>query len=383
MIAPDYRGGSIVNLMTSIMQAFGGGESTYPPLRVLAPAALATRNVVLLVIDGLGYENLTTNRRDGALARHLKERITSVFPSTTATAITTFFTGVAPQQHGITGWFTYFRELGSVIMPLPYRERDGGTPLSVPAASFFEHTPVFDRLQAQSYVVAPQQIAFSEFSKAHNGKAEVLPFGTLAQMFEAVGGVVRAPGRRRRYLYAYWPELDRLAHEHGIASREVLTHLEEIDVAFGEFLRAIEGSDTTVIVTADHGFIDKRPEQAIVLDAHPALARTLALPLCGEPRAAFCYVHPDRRNEFTDYVGAHLSDYVELHDSRHLVESGYFGLGPPHPRLHERVGDYTLVMHQDASIKDWLLGEKKYVHIGVHGGTSAREMYIPLIVARA
>jgi hypothetical protein len=382
MIAPDYQGGSIVNLMTSIVRALGGEDSQYQPLRALAPAALSSRNVVLLVVDGLGYENLSANRRNGALARHMKDRITSVFPSTTAAAITTFLTGVAPQQHGITGWFTYFRELGSVIAPLPYRPRHGGSALTVPAAMLFEHAPIFDGLQAQSYVVAPQQIAFSEFSKAHNGKAEVLPFATLEQMFREVGRIVRMPGERQ-YLYAYWPELDQLAHKHGIASREATAHLEEIDAAFGEFLHAIAGSDTTVIVTADHGFVDARPEQAIVLDAHPALAKTLILPLCGEPRAAFCYVHANQQRQFSDYVSAHLNQYAELHDSTHLIESGFFGLGPPNPRLLERVGDFTLVMKEDASIKDWLLGEKKYVHVGVHGGTSAREMYVPLIVAHA
>ncbi len=34
-------------------------------------------------------------------------------------------------------------------------------------------------------------------------------------------------------------------------------------------------------------------------------------------------------------------------------------------------------------IKDWLPGEPRYVHIGVHGGMSAQEMYVPLIVAEA
>ncbi len=43
----------------------------------------------------------------------------SIFPATTATAVTTFLTGTAPQQHGITGWFMYLREPAA----LPYRPR--------------------------------------------------------------------------------------------------------------------------------------------------------------------------------------------------------------------------------------------------------------------
>jgi hypothetical protein len=51
--------------------------------------------------------------------------------------------------------------------------------------------------------------------------------------------------------------------------------------------------------------------------------------------------------------------------------------------LHERIGDYTLLMKDCAIIKDWLPGERHYAQIGVHGGLSSQEMYVPLIVAEA
>jgi hypothetical protein len=381
-IMPDYRGGSIVNLMASIVQALGAEEKQYPPLRALSPGCLTSRNIVLLVIDGLGHDNLIAHCPDGVLARNTKERITSVFPASTAAAITTFLTGTAPQQHGVTGWLTYFRELGAVLAVLPYRPRHGGSAPAFPARTLLDHVPVFDRLEARSHVVAPNRIVHSEFNTAHNGSARLHAFASLGEMFKTIAHIVHAQGERN-YIYAYWPELDRLAHQHGIASHEAVAHLAEIDAAFGDFLARIGGTSTAVIVTADHGFIDARPDQAIELDAHPQFARTLLLPLCGESRAAYCYVHAKQRAQFVDYVGAHLEEYADLKDSEHLLEAGYFGLGPPHARLHERVGDYTLIMKDRAVIKDWLPGESRYVHIGVHGGMSAEEMYVPLIVVEA
>jgi hypothetical protein len=381
-VMPDYHGGSIVNLMASIAQAFEAEERLYPPLRALPPACLTSRNIVLLVIDGLGHDFLITHCSDGALARHVRDRITSVFPATTATAITTFLTGTAPQQHGVTGWFTYFRELGTVLAVLPYQPRHGHPAPTVAARMFFDHVPVFDRLQARSHVVAPNRIAHSEFNTAHNGKARPHAFSSLSQMFETIAQIAHAHGERS-YIYAYWPELDRLAHEHGITSREAVAHLAEIDAAFADFLARIAGTNTTVIVTSDHGFIDARPDRTIELDAHPQLARTLSLPLCGERRTAYCYVHAGERTHFVDYVTAHLEHYAELKESGYLIESGYFGLGPPHARLHQRIGDYTLIMKDRCVIKDWLPGEPRYVHIGVHGGMCAQEMYVPLIVAEA
>ena len=90
---PDYHGGSLVNLMSSIATALGG-SSPYPPLAALPPQAMAgARHLVLLVVDGLGFDYLSS--RDGALRSHLRGRLTSVFPSTTASAIPTFLTGLA------------------------------------------------------------------------------------------------------------------------------------------------------------------------------------------------------------------------------------------------------------------------------------------------
>ncbi|WP_455365739.1 alkaline phosphatase family protein, partial [Kaarinaea lacus] len=157
MIKPDYYGGSIVNLMSSIMQGLGDGSNYHTPLKELAEDTIAeARNVVLLVIDGLGFDYLTNAGNHSTLNRHLRTKLTTVFPSTTATAITTFMTGLAPQQHGLTGWFTYFHELGSIITVLPFRPRFGGASLSdlnIDVQSLYGHTPIFDLIKRDCYVV--------------------------------------------------------------------------------------------------------------------------------------------------------------------------------------------------------------------------------------
>jgi hypothetical protein len=383
MIRPDYAGGSIVNLMASI-EAACGGNSPYPVLRALPPAELAdARNVILLVIDGLGYEHLARSHAD-ALRKGLRDRITSVFPSTTASAVTTFLTGLAPQQHGLTGWFTYFKELGSVAAVLPFQPRHGGASYresGIDAATLFRHTPFFDKISVPSYVVSPQWIVHSDFNAAHAGRAQRIGYRTLEGMFQAIAEIVRS-NAERKYIYAYYPELDAQAHQHGVSSPQVEQVLSSLDSAFVQFMAAIQGSGSSVVVTADHGIVDTVPERRIELDQHPALAESLVLPLCGEPRVAYCYVHPEKTAQFEDYGSSQLSEQAWLFNSRQLVEEGWFGPGPPHPRLIERVGHYALVMRGNYVIKDWLLGEHRYTHAGVHGGVSAAEMFVPLIVVR-
>ena len=112
-----------------------------------------------------------------------------------------------------------------------------------------------------------------------------------------------------------------------------------------------------------------------------ALVELMRLPLCGDGRVAYCYVRPGRRRAFERYVGAHLDRQAQLCVSADLIDQGYFGIGPSHPRLAERVGDYTLLMKDRYVIKDWLPGEGRFVHVGVHGGLTREELYVPLVVA--
>src|SRR6185295_15455518 len=166
---PDYAGGSLVNLMASIALS-RGGEALHAPLKSLRGDELAAaRNVVLLIIDGLGDRLLARRAAGGELARRRRGSLTSVFPSTTASAITTSYTGRTPLEHGLTGWFTYFSEAGCVAAALPFRSRGENLPLekrlsperAFPASSIFEALPV------RSIVVTHRDIIDSQYNVRH------------------------------------------------------------------------------------------------------------------------------------------------------------------------------------------------------------------------
>jgi hypothetical protein len=80
-----------------------------------------------------------------------------------------------------------------------------------------------------------------------------------------------------------------------------------------------------------------------------------------------------------DWLGAR----ARVCASAELVDEGWFGRGEAHPRFAERVGDVALLMHGRATVKDWTPGEPRHRHVGHHGGASADEMLIPLIVGSA
>ena len=111
---PDYTGNGFVNLIASVVEARGGAPR-HAPLAGLSVAEIrGAANILLIIVDGLGDRYIAANGQGGALARHRRAPISAVFPSTTASAITTSFTGATPLEHGLTGWFTYFSKAACV-----------------------------------------------------------------------------------------------------------------------------------------------------------------------------------------------------------------------------------------------------------------------------
>ena len=155
-----------------------------------------------------------------------------------------------------------------------------------------------------------------------------------------------------------------------------------LEQAITDFLVAAAGTDTLVLVTADHGQVDTGPADLIDLADHPGLTDCLALPLCGEPRAAFCYLRAGREDRFLDYCAGPLGTLVEVRPSRDLVDAGWFGTGRPHPRFSDRIGDYCLLPRGHRIVRQSLPFEEPKTLIGQHGGLSRTELLVPLCAMR-
>ncbi len=136
-----------------------------------------------------------------------------------------------------------------------------------------------------------------------------------------------------------------------------------------------------MIISADHGLINtNEPKKIIEIKNHPEFAKTMTLPLCGEPRVAFCYVKPLKIKQFKDYIKKNFSECCDIYKSEDLIKKNYFGLFGANPKLSDRVGDYVLIMKGDYIIKEFVEGEDFNIFIGNHGGVSKEEMFVPLII---
>jgi len=382
MVLPNYKDGSIVNLMSSISKAFGK-KSSYKELKILPAKELNSKNVVLLVIDGLGYEYLKKHKNSN-LAKHLKGSFTSVFPPTTASAITTFITGLAPMQHAITGWTMLIKEIGVVSKILPFVPEYGGGRLSeqgVEAKSIVQMQSLASKLNVKCYNIIDSFIIKSDFNKSVSQKLNNMPYKNLNGFFSNTIKAVKN-NNKRKFVYAYWPDFDNFSHEFGNNSKQAEKHFWLLDRKFKRFIAKLKGTDSTIIVTADHGFIDVPKKKIVWLDNHPKLKECLTLPLCGESRVVYCYVHPRKTRQFENYVKTKLKKYCWMIKAEDAVKKGYFGLFEPNKNLFDRIGDYILVMKENYVIKDLMIHKKPRQFIGFHAGVSKEEMIVPLILVK-
>lgn len=369
--------------MASVELACGGPGVGIAPLAELAPATVsARRSVVLLIIDGLGLDYLRQTSPAGPLANNLLCGLHGVCPATTSAAITSFFTSLSPASHGLLGWFTPFEARDEVVLPLLARVRSGPGLSTADLAVLYRSPPLAARLARDCHVVTAKRIAGSAYSRFHAGPAQVHGYRSLGGLFGQLEHLVRADGPPR-YVHAYWSELDHLAHEHGVAHRRTREHLRQIEAQLVQFLQRVAGSDTLLLVTADHGFIDTAPERSLLLNDYPALAKQLRLPLAGESRLAFVHAKPDHRFTLGTDLAEFLGDRAAVFSGEQFIANGFFGPGEPHPALAQRVGDWVVAMADGWTLRDRLPGEKPFMPIGVHGGLSAAERDVPLVVFEA
>jgi hypothetical protein len=385
---PDYAGHGLANLLASIHRGLGreaSGDELAGCALMPASRLREARHVVLLVVDGLGRAQLARHSPQGALAAATVGDLSSVFPSTTASAVTTCLTGDPPSRHGLTGWHVWFRGLGVVGAPLPFRIRGsdvGLGRLGVEPQALFGSRPLAARLARRAVLLHPRHLCGTPFTEAHRGGAEVRGFDGLPALFDRIAEL--SCEFEPSFAYAYWPELDALSHVHGSMSAVACEHLGTIDRALEDCARRLRGTGTLLLITADHGFVDTVPAERLALEDHPELAAMLTVPLCGEPRMPFCYVRDGAGPDFEACVAERLGHAASCRRSDQVIAEGFLGPGPEHPDLRFRLGTHVLFMGGNHCLTDRVAGEAQpFSQVGVHGGMSDAELRVPLAAISA
>ena len=209
-VLPDWEGPALHRVVPTLLGELANPGLAALPTWIPAPVAGA-RQIVLLVIDGLGEEQLRERRSLApVLAGGVGGPITSVAPSTTACALTTLVTGKVPAEHGVVGYRVAIH--GDIMNVLQWSLRGGDARMSVPASKFQPCQP-FPGARGPVPVVTRQDFGPTGFTAAHLGDADLHRWHTPAGLVTAVRELTAGGAP---FVYAYYEGIDKVAHAEGL-----------------------------------------------------------------------------------------------------------------------------------------------------------------------
>lgn len=355
---PRYDGADVCGVVPALL---GARDAAWLPA-----SAGEARAVVLLVVDGLGWDALVARRgRLPALEACDGGPVTSVAPSTTAAALTSITTGLAPSQHGLIGYRV--RVDGHVLNALSWQSdaRPAPDPGVVQRHAPFRGRPVA--------VVTKHEFRGSGFTEAHLRGGDFHGWRTVSSL---VGECCRLVARGAPLVYAYYPGVDEVAHRYGLEDGFYDAEVRFADRLVGELVSSLP-ADVAVLVTADHGQVHLEADSWVELGASlDPLVETCS----GDGR--FRYLHA-RRGAADDLAAAAREEHgsrawVRTRDE--LLEAGWLGPPPP-PAVLRRIGDVVLAARGDAAFVDPALPHETRLR-SAHGSLTAAEMQVPLLGTR-
>ena len=376
MIYPDYDR-SILSTTASILRYYGA-DSVYPTLPELdAQLESRPRHVALIITDGVGVRPLEgALPADSYMRAHIAATVTSIFPSTTTAACTSYYNGQSAYEHGWLGWQLYFKEYATDVTTFMRTTYYTGKPVDgpQPATHLMPFETVFDRIKKTSpHIAAFSQYGFDTYSD--HGADTKLRVGSFADICDNISRISRSDGET--FTMSYWGEPDTSMHGYGVGSEQALKQFKMIDSELKSLSHRVK--DTLIIVTADHGLINSTP---VYLNDHPDIMDCLWMPPMVESRAAAFYVKPHKRGYFEHAFRERFSDMFLLLSREDIYRTGIFGRGARHPKFDDFIGDYVACAISDRHIMYRIPSSDGASLIGLHAGLTEDEMLVPVIIHR-
>ncbi len=368
---------SIVSVAASLAARFGdGGAVPALPDPAIVETLAASRVAVFVLMDGLGERAMASHAPDGALAQLRLRSLDSVFPSSTAPALSALSAAAPPAAHGNPGWLMWSQAAAALIRTLPMDLR-ADHQAKVRARDTWHWSAWTTQCRVPAFALLPAKLADSEFSRHSYEGATIVAYRSLNEVCDRVDEALAGAGDQA-YVFVYLPHFDTVSHEAGCASEKAREVVRRLDAWFAQLVERMRTRDALVLASADHGFVDVADEDQLRLEDFPQVAACLERPLAGEPRVPFCTVRADAQERFAETVRSALGDAFDVHRSQALLDAGWFGTGDA---LVGRIGTHVLVPRRLVTLVDVLDGEEPMRFIGMHGGPSDDEMRVPLIAA--
>ena len=341
-------------------------------------------NVVFVLLDGFGL-NLLESLDDCFLKRNFQHTARSVFPATTAAALSSWGSGVHPSSHGITGWTM----MGSDCLPFnPLVKECGKSDISYN----FGFSSIWDKIdESRSFSFYRD----SKFSKAMVGsrmKGKVVSADDVEEGLAEVAAFWKEDHDSGSFSYVYCKEPDALQHQFGIHSEKVIERIKLIDSQIANFWENQKKLNSNIprkiVISADHGQLNGRmvvigeggrmdqnenSEEIIDVDVRWRITGEARTPIFWFNKQFPCLSGIIELLRMR--IGETSSDWAFI-TPKEAEELELFGPAPYSEATIFQLGHLIGITKSS----DFLVVEPNKL-IGMHGGARPEEMLVPVISA--
>ncbi len=363
---PDYDN-SILSVITSILKYYGYDNGHKGNKYLDEKLKNKYENIVLMLFDGMGVTTLNKYLKDDDfLMQHFVDKISSVCPSTTACAIPTVESGLAPIEHSWLGWDMYFKDLDANVTVFKNTYQGSNEKVSDKydvAQKYIKYDNVFDIIKR----ITKGRVKTHDISKYSDTNEFAF---SCEEMLQRVVEISKDPSED--YIYTYVEEPDLVMHALGTEHEYVRENVKYINSLVCEICQMLK--DTLVIVIADHGLVDT---ETLYLEDYPKLQNMLKIRPSIETRALNFYVKDGYLEEFKKEFENSFSNEFILLSRQEIYDKNLLGTGNKNPNIDDYIGDYMAFAISNKAI-EWERGDFKMC--ARHAGLTKEEMEVPLIV---
>jgi len=371
----------------------------------------APRHVVNVLIDSWGVGTLSSPHTLSTLFRNLHGfLISSVFPTITSSAVTSWHMGVPPKDHGILGHKILFEEVGSVVDTLKMQivsgrgGRDSLVRIGIPPEIWTWNPPLYNEMEDSDVLhVELLSRGFAGTGVSHlvhpkNKTTIIIGCNDLVDIFATARELLlRAHQKHKLLINIYLGELDWLAHKFHPQSSESGVCLENISNALKWFVFSTPDAilnDTAVTFSADHGQVDCAQEPPVLFSqAHQDyMIRELLRTVPGRSgRMMHLYARPGKEDHLITYV-------KEIVGTRGVVISidqakSLLNVNDVSKSIRSRLGDVLVLLNPGTQFQFEYAQEDMepptpidpslldFPMKGSHGALSFQELAVPYIIS--
>ena len=331
------------------------------------------RRECILLIDGMGMNALELVEQTLPIFRQLKlhTQLSATFPSTTSSSLTSLGTGVHVGSHGMVGYTMRVPHSGSperLLNALKWDERVD--------PHYWQSSPTLFERGRQSGLnvthIAAKRYEETGFTRAALRGANYHGVNVIDEM---VSATIEALKNEGSFAYVYINDVDDASHREGLGSLKFHSAMSRAAELITKLLESIPRG-SRIWITTDHGMINRA--DYCVLGKENDLLRNISL-LGGEPRVRYLYMRPEVIDETRSQWQEYFGEKVLIYSREESIAAGLFGPTVEAKNL-ERIGDLVVIANDKLILVEPDREELQLAMVGHHGGISAAEIEIPLLM---